>query len=91
MKFITNPFCPTCGSIRPENNNSPLCIPCFNKGHYYRLITDESDRLRSFTNWLVFWSNQDFTKKQIEKIPTYINLTKYTFSKIHYLKSKKEY
>lgn len=86
LMFIEDPFCPVCGEIRPKDKNDSMCIPCANKGHYYRLIVDESDRLSSLTKWIVFWSKQEFTSDQIKKIPTYINLTKYTFSKIRSIK-----
>lgn len=83
MELVTRPYCPHCGSIRPVDRTEASCVPCANQGSNIRLVTDESDRCTRFARWMVFWSEQGFTKEEIHKIPIYRNLIGNTFSRIH--------
>ena len=88
--LIKDPFCPYCGTVRPMDRTENICVPCANQGHWYRLVIDEKDRLESITRWLSFWSNIDLTQEEIKELPIYENLTKYTFSKIIFMKENAE-
>lgn len=81
--LVTEPFCSTCGAIRPKGTNHSHCIPCAHSGHMSRLVMDETDRCVRFARWVAFLSEQEFTMEELKATPVYQNLTKYTFRPLY--------
>lgn len=71
---MTYPYCPQCGESAPKGYTPTYCTPCYNTGHWYRLVTDNKDRKSRLSIWKKFWHDNGYTKRQINSIPTFRNL-----------------
>ena len=76
MSQTIEPFCPTCGAVRPVDNTSTWCVPCLNRGHTYRLCQSVEDARRRVAIWKKYYRQHAFTKKEIAGIPHFQRLLK---------------
>jgi len=67
-------FCPSCGSLRPDGSDSVTCVPCSNRGHYYRLVTSDTDRRQRLRVWFKFYKTFNYSRKERRAIPHYLRL-----------------
>lgn len=74
MAVRTFPYCPACGSVRPDDISSATCLPCANQGHFSRLVSNDRDRAERLTSWKRFWKGMGFTQGEINATPIYRNL-----------------
>jgi len=85
--LVLRPYCPFCGSIKPADIKSSICIPCANQGHSYRLVENESDRLNRIRVWAKFYSDHEYSKSDVDSIYWFNkHLLGRTFSKMTILK-----
>lgn len=68
------PYCPQCGTVKPDDTIAYTCLPCAKKGHIYRLVTSDGDRLSRIQLFAEFYKTHKYTTKEIEAIPTYQRL-----------------
>lgn len=70
------PYCAQCGAVRPTGSTATICVPCANRGHTYRLVTDHADRRRRLAAWRAFYTENGYTPRQIGAIAYFQRLLK---------------
>jgi len=71
------PYCSVCGNARPDGmEDRAICGPCAKKGHYYRLVMNEQDRLDRISLWRNFYKENGYTPAQIKSIDWFQRLLK---------------
>lgn len=81
-RYRAKPFCAVCDADLPDGMTVAFCVPCSKRGHSYRLVADEKDRLWRITHWMRFYSRQGYSDEEIRAIPWFMNLVNCTMSKL---------
>lgn len=59
-ELVRQPYCPECGSVRPEWSMVKTCMPCLKKGHISPLVTDDALRIVRIQMAYKFYDLHDY-------------------------------
>lgn len=69
-------YCTQCQQLRPMEmvRRRSECGPCMARGHGYRIVDSEADRLWRIELWSRAYEQFNYTEEEIAGIPSWINL-----------------